>query len=78
MRYKTGYLFFPAPGPGPGPWLQFVFDGPGPKFLFHGPGYQFVFSGPGRQFVFTLFFVLQLKFAIVTVRTYVNSASTMY
>ena len=62
---KYGYLCFLAPGPGPQPRPQFVFDGPGPKFVFDGPGPQFVFTGPGPQCV-RLFFVLQLKFVIVT------------
>ena len=55
------------------PRSQLLFDDSGTQFVFHVPGPQFVFTGSGPQFVFACFTV---KFVIVTVLTYINSAST--
>ena len=55
------------------PRSQLLFDDSGTQFVFRVPGPQFVFTGYGAQFVFACFTV---KFVIVTVPTYINSAST--
>ena len=66
-NHLVEYLCFLAPGPGH--WRQFALEDPGPKFVFHSPG-----PGPGPHFVFA-FFVLQLKFVIVTVSNYISKIS---
>ena len=60
-----GYLCFLATGPGPDPHPLLAVTSPGP---------QVAFTGPGPQFVFACF--LKQKFVIVTMSTYINSAST--
>ena len=77
---RKGCLCFlvldPGPSPGPGPSLYLQFDNPGSKIVFYGPSLQFVFTGLPPSICFYLFFVLLLKFVIVTVSTYINSEST--